>query len=397
MLSNGNMMPPFAKGAPGLAPELLALTEAEQPLPPAAPLPPAPMPVIQEKKPRLFLLLTRLSPDLLSDHIYQILEQCGEVQAFRRARDPSGKPLSFGFAQFADPEAAWKASTCISKLVLCGQEVKVLLEETTETSINAWRNAQQAALKVNSNEELEWELERKSVSCKAAVEAKVEELFPGKGGGAISRRREELRKREQARVLRVRKRKAWREEQFGKELERVENLEKRLRREERSLDGMDRKKEELSAPKQKDDSDLKSAKKEEMGEGESSGPVAIVGNDERVMTDLVDRIQSETRAHIFSMDLDVKFLREEKTFEKKLRPWLEQKIDVMMGGQQSDLVEYLLRRVNAGTPADSLVSDMQRYLDDGAEGLIERMWRMLIFELMRSGHPMGGRSEKMGG
>merc|ERR1712070_1272279 len=97
--------------------------------------------------------------------------------------------------------------------------------------------------------ELEWELERKSVSCKAAVEAKVEELFPGKGGGAISRRREELRKREQARVLRVRKRKAWREEQFGKELERVESLEKRLRREERSRDGMDRKREQLTAPK----------------------------------------------------------------------------------------------------------------------------------------------------
>merc|ERR1712087_883676 len=119
------------------------------------------------------------------------------------------------------------AQTCISKLVLCGMEIKVLLEEQTETVIENWRKDQQAALKVNTAEELEWELERKSVSCKASVEAKVEEIYgPTKGGGAGSKRREELRKKEQARILRVRKRKAWREEQFSKELERVESLEK---------------------------------------------------------------------------------------------------------------------------------------------------------------------------
>merc|ERR1719359_2145012 len=212
-------------------------------------VPEAPPPAKPDaKKPRLVLLLTRLAPDLLSDHVYQILEQCGEVQAFRRARDPNGKPLSFGFAQFADPEAAWKASTCISKLVLSGHEIKVLLEEQTETLIEQWQTAQQAALKVTSPEELEWELERKSVSCKAAVDAKVEEIYgPGNGGTGVSKRKEELRKKEQARVQRVRKRKAWREEQFAKEMEKVESLEKRLRREERARDGMDRKKEELSA------------------------------------------------------------------------------------------------------------------------------------------------------
>merc|ERR1712232_696974 len=110
------------------------------------------------------------------------------------------------------------------------------------------------------------------------------------------------------------------------------------------------------------------------------GALAIIGNDERVLTDLVDRIQSESRDNIFKMDLDVKYLREEKIFEKKLRPWLDQKIDLFMGGPQSDLVEYVLRRVHGAITADALV---------------ERMWRMLVFELMRGGQPMGGsRSER---
>merc|ERR1712232_1192014 len=125
------------------------------------------------------------------------------------------------------------------------------------------------------------------------------------------------------------------------------------------------------------------------------GALAIIGNDERVLTDLVDRIQSESRDNIFKMDLDVKYLREEKIFEKKLRPWLDQKIDLFMGGPQSDLVEYVLRRVHGAITADALISDLQRYMDDNAEALVERMWRMLVFELMRGGQPMGGsRSER---
>merc|ERR1712129_95359 len=97
-----------------------------------------------------------------------------------------------------------------------------------------WRATQQAALKVATTEELEWELERKSVDCKGAIDAKMEEIYgTSKGGQAASKRRQELRGKEQARILRTRKRKAWREAEFSKELERVESLEKRLRMEER--------------------------------------------------------------------------------------------------------------------------------------------------------------------
>merc|ERR1719356_11111 len=178
-----------------------------------APMQQAPMqaPHVTEKKPRIVLLITRLSPDLQEGHMQQILEQCGEVQAWRRARGPGGELLSFGFAQFGDPEAAWKVSNCLSKKVLCGQEIKILIEEQAESVIQAWRSSQQAALKVNSDEELEWELERKTVSCKALIDSKMEEFYglpvednsadddaAGTSGGAGAQRRQELLEREQA-------------------------------------------------------------------------------------------------------------------------------------------------------------------------------------------------------
>jgi len=388
------MMPPFSFPGPGmpgqlpgLAPDLLALTSDTMMVPP-----PDIQPLLPEKKLRLFLLLTRLAPDLPDEHVQRILEQCGEVQAWRRGRGANGDPLSFGFAQFSDAEAAWKASTCISKLVLCGHEVKILMEEQTEILIQQWRAAQQVALKVNTEEELEWELERKSVSCKAAIEAKMEELYgPGQqGGGALSKRRQELRQREQARIARVRKRKAWREGEFSKELEQVESLEKRFRRDEKEQDGIDRTKEQNEGGKKEaENSELAVAKKELNEDGGEVGSMALATiSDSRVLHDLVDRVQKESRDSIFRIPLDVMYLRNEKILEKKLRPWLEHKVDLYMGGPQSDLVEYILRRMNSPISADIIVSDLMKYLDDHAEPLVERMWRMLIFEIVRGGQSL---------
>merc|ERR1711972_1035456 len=93
--------------------------------------------------------------------------------------------------------------------------------------------------------------------------------------------------------------------------------------------------------------------------------------DNRALIDLVDKVQGEPRDALFRMNLDVRWLRDENIFDKKLRPWLERKIDLFMGGPQSDLVEYVLRRVNAAAQPDNLISDLGRYFDDNADVLIE--------------------------
>jgi len=375
------IMPPGG----GLLPELAALvfasaaevddgpTEGKVTFPPAAP------------KPKLFLLITRLAPDLEESHLHQILEQCGDLQAFRRGRDDKGVPLSFGFAQFGEPEAAWKASTCLTGLKLCGQELKVLLEEAAENLIAKWRSSQQVALKVSNEEELSWELERKSVSCRSQIDAKVAEIYGGtdeSGGAYIAQRKQELREREKSRLERAQKRKSWREAEFDKERSRIESAEKRLRRSERDRDDGDRVKEEGEI--KKEDPDMKPKI-----EGDSKASIeALVTKlaDDQQLWKMVDRVQAEPRDDLFKMPMDVSFLRNERVFEDKLRPWLEKRVELCMGGQQSDMVEYIIRRVNSATHPEALMSDLMRYLDDHAEPMVERMWRMLAFELMRGGH-----------
>lgn len=361
----------------GIAPELMAMAQMDVPLVTPAHL--------IEKKPRIYMLVTRLALELEESHIQQVLEQCGEVHAWRRGRDEKGQPLSFGFAQFGDPEAAWKASTCLSKKVLCGQEIKVLVEESADALIQKWRTEQQAVLKLKSEEELDWELERKAVSCKSAIDAKVEELYgpgeAGQGGGAATQRRQELREKETARVDRMLKRKTWRDEEFQKVLETIETAEKKMRKEEAVSDDMDRDKENSE---DQDDVDLRLVKTQD-GTTTSENRKKARTADNRQLAKMVDRVQSEPRSDLFAIDIKASFLRDEKVFETKLRPWLERKIDLLMGGPQSDLVEYILRRVNAAASPDSLIQDLQRYLDDNADPLTERMWRMLAFELMING------------
>eukprot|EP00933_Yihiella_yeosuensis_P070787 TRINITY_DN7894_c1_g1_i5.p1 TRINITY_DN7894_c1_g1~~TRINITY_DN7894_c1_g1_i5.p1 ORF type:complete len:703 (-),score=231.78 TRINITY_DN7894_c1_g1_i5:167-2275(-) len=382
------MPPPAAQATPvrGLASDLQALVAAGAPGQDVGGGVATPFLLQPEKKPQLFMLVAQMAPHVTEHQIQQILEQCGEVQAFRRGKDGAGNPMSFGVAQFGDPEAAWKAFSCVNKRMVGGQEAKVLLEENTESLINKWKTAQKVVHRVQSDEDLEWELERTAVSCKALIDAKLEELFgPIDGdakGGAVIQRRQELRERETARVDRAKKRKAWREAEFARELQKVELSEKSLREQERALDIADKNREETDTAEKA----AREAKLEKLEADGGAGHVNVSGLvDNRALMDLVDKVQEEAREQIFTVRLKPEYLRNERVLERKLRPWLEKKIDLYMGGQTSDLVEHIIRRVNSATSPDPLIAELERFLDDNAEPLVETIWRMLSLEMTQDG------------
>merc|ERR1719471_1383150 len=110
----------------------------------------------------------------------QLLECCGEVQDWRRGRDAKGAPLSFGWVLFGDIESAWKCTLCMSKRELCGQEIKIMVEEKAEAVITQWRAKMQSKTgyrPTDDNEVADWELDRRAAACRAQIDAKVEEIF----------------------------------------------------------------------------------------------------------------------------------------------------------------------------------------------------------------------------
>merc|ERR1719281_2083633 len=126
----------------------------------------APISGPSQPKPKLFLLVTKIAPEVEEGHIQKLLECCGEVHVWRRARGANGEPLSFGFAQFGDPDAIWKAEKCLAGKMLNGQPLKVLVEEQTESMVQAWRQKQKGTFNVTNDPELEFELEKIAVSCR---------------------------------------------------------------------------------------------------------------------------------------------------------------------------------------------------------------------------------------
>eukprot|EP00435_Cladocopium_sp_Y103_P018947 s3611_g4.t1 len=233
------------------------------------------------------------------------------------------------------------------------------------------------------DEDLEWELERKTVSCNALLDGKLEELFGVEGTGAAKQRRQELREREEKRVERAKKRKAWRESEFAAELDRLEASEMALREAEKLRDAEDREKEEFELS-EKQRKEMKLEKLEAHHGIVRSVHVAQLADNQALM-DLVHKVQEEPREELFTIKLDTAYLRNERILERKLRPWLERKVDLHMGGQSSDLVELILRRVNGAAQPDPLIAELERFLDDFAEPLVERLWRMLALELIQNG------------
>eukprot|EP00747_Dinoflagellata_sp_TGD_P187504 gnl/TRDRNA2_/TRDRNA2_45209_c0_seq1.p1 gnl/TRDRNA2_/TRDRNA2_45209_c0~~gnl/TRDRNA2_/TRDRNA2_45209_c0_seq1.p1 ORF type:complete len:242 (+),score=78.10 gnl/TRDRNA2_/TRDRNA2_45209_c0_seq1:71-727(+) len=205
----------------------------------------------------------------------------------------------------------------------------------------------------------------------------------------MAQRRQELRALEQARIARLQKRKKWREEAFLEELQMVEREEKRLRRLEKEKDDEDiRGQESEEQDKVVQAQKMAEAEEEVRRAGQSQTLAKLKGVaaiDMHELTKMVDRVQSEPRSQLFDIDIDMGFIRSERILERKLRPWLEKKVDLYMGGSQSDMVEYILRRINASTPPGALISDLSRYLEEMADPLVERMWRMMVFELYRGG------------
>ncbi|WXC66103.1 hypothetical protein SNK03_011886 [Fusarium graminearum] len=63
----------------------------------------------------------------------------------------------------------------------------------------------------------------------------------------------------------------------------------------------------------------------------------------------------------------------------KLRPFVEKKIVEYLGVQEEMLVEAVEEHLRAHGTAAALVEELEGALDDEAEDLVKKLWRMVIF------------------
>ncbi|KAF8464018.1 hypothetical protein BDZ91DRAFT_730569 [Kalaharituber pfeilii] len=70
---------------------------------------------------------------------------------------------------------------------------------------------------------------------------------------------------------------------------------------------------------------------------------------------------------------------DEAMVKEKLQPFVEKKIVEYLGVQEQDLINFVLEHIRKRGSAEDLVKELEMALDEDAEVMVKKVWRMVIF------------------
>jgi RNA-binding protein 25 len=70
--------------------------------------------------------------------------------------------------------------------------------------------------------------------------------------------------------------------------------------------------------------------------------------------------------------------------QSKMRPWVVKKIVEYLGEEETSLVDYICKKIQERERPQEILKQLQVVLDEEAEVFVVKLWRMLIFEMMRA-------------
>jgi len=100
------------------------------------------------------------------------------------------------------------------------------------------------------------------------------------------------------------------------------------------------------------------------------------------MRRLIQQVPTDKK-RAFEFKIDWTAVAENRIVEKKLRPWVKKKVSEYLGADEGGMVEFILKKVAMGTEPESILAELEGFLDEEAENFTLKMWRMLIFEVLR--------------
>jgi len=100
------------------------------------------------------------------------------------------------------------------------------------------------------------------------------------------------------------------------------------------------------------------------------------------MRRLIQQVPTD-KAKAFAYDIDWQSVHDHNIIEKKLRPWVKKKVTEYLGAEEQGMIEFIMRKVGSHTKPDIILAELEGFLDEEAENFTLKMWRMLIFEVLR--------------
>lgn len=90
-----------------------------------------------------------------------------------------------------------------------------------------------------------------------------------------------------------------------------------------------------------------------------------------------------TREALFAWQVDWTAFDEADLAEKRLRPWIVKKVVEYVGEEEASLRDFILLKLRQHTRAEELEEALVEVLDAEASPFVQRLWRLLVFELLR--------------
>lgn len=299
---------------------------------------------VTENSRKITLYIGHLSEDFKDDFFEQILNHCGGVKNWKRAK------YSFGFVEFADAEGALRAKKILDGLrikdkkiiVNCDAEIQKVLDDFEK----GLKIGQFPLRIVNDKEDAKASIEQRLKARDAAALSRIQALIkenrlePTIASSSNSRSRSSSTRKDGHNRSRERKKR------------RSGSRSRKRRRRSRSRDrNRKRRKAEDQAPK--------------------------------TQKELIALIPKEPKQTL-NYQIDWDLVKKSGLVEKKMRRWIDDRLTEYMGGQEDvELTNFVVGLLAKQTLPEKIKTELAVVLVEDAENFVVKMWRRLIFETMK--------------
>lgn len=118
---------------------------------------------------------------------------------------------------------------------------------------------------------------------------------------------------------------------------------------------------------------------------EPQNPQQIIVNEsiKKELEQLIRKIPTK-KGELFNYPINWTLFATSNLLETKVRPWLVNKSIEYIGAEEPTFISMILKRVANKENPHEILSKVEKVLDDDAEDFVMKLWRMIIFELLKA-------------
>ena len=90
------------------------------------------------------------------------------------------------------------------------------------------------------------------------------------------------------------------------------------------------------------------------------------------------------RSELFAYKVDWGRVEQLGIVNSVMKPWITKKVIEYLGEEEETLIAFILSKLSSRCNPNDLFNELTAVLDDDAEQFVIKLWRMLIFSVLKN-------------